>query len=243
MPVYNSKSYILKSINSVISQSYKNWELIIINDCSNDGTENILKKYLFNKKIKIINNKKNLGPGFSRNIGLKYSSGNFISFIDSDDIWKKNKLKYQIEFMLSGNLYFTFTDVIYFQKNKYYINNYNVNRLINYKKLLKQNIIVTSSVMINKKILKNITFVSDGYDDYIFWLQILKKGYLAYRLNKYLTKYRIRRKSVSSNKLRSFNWVWNNLRNYQRFGFFESLLSITLIIFNTLIKKSKFKKL
>ena len=93
MPVYNSLSFLKETIESVKSQTYKNWELIIIDDNSTDGSRDyLINNYKFEKKIKIFLNKKNYGPGYSRNKAIQKSSGNFIAFLDSDDLWTKTKL-------------------------------------------------------------------------------------------------------------------------------------------------------
>ena len=106
LPNFNSQEFIAETIKSIIKQSYSNWKLIIIDDNSNKKTKEILKKFIKNKKIKIYWFKKNQGAGFCRNYALKKTKSPYIAFIDSDDIWKKNKLKSQINFMLKKNIYF-----------------------------------------------------------------------------------------------------------------------------------------
>jgi len=122
LPVYNSKKYILTTINSIIKQNYKYWNLIIVDDCSDDGTYEILtklkKKYSNNKKIFLYRNSKNKGQAFSRNLALRKTRSAFVSFIDSDDFWGKNKLKHQIEYMLNNKYDFTYTDYKSIKKNK-----------------------------------------------------------------------------------------------------------------------------
>jgi glycosyltransferase involved in cell wall biosynthesis len=115
LPVYNSRKYILNTINSIIKQSYKFWNLIIIDDFSTDGTYALLKdlkkKYSNNSnKIFLYQNIRNKGQAFARNLGLKKSKSEFVAFIDSDDIWERDKLKYQLQFMLSNKYNFTYTD-------------------------------------------------------------------------------------------------------------------------------------
>ena len=121
--------------------------------------------------------------------------------------------------------------------------NYHVPKIIDYSTLIKQNVIVTSSVIIDSKIKNKIQFIEDGYDDYNCWLSLLKKGYKALFLNKYLTVYKIRNKSVSSNKFKSFLWVWKILRKYQNLNLFVSILKIIIIIINTFKKKMSLQKL
>ena len=109
IPTYNSYKFLIQSIESVINQSYREWELIIIDDNSIDGTFKILDYYKKNKKIKCIKLLKNRGPAYCRNLGVKISKGKYISFLDSDDVWLKNKLKIQVKFMEKNKCSFTAT--------------------------------------------------------------------------------------------------------------------------------------
>ena len=116
LPTYNCQKYIDEAINSIISQTFKNWKLLIIDDASQDNTKDIIKKYLNDKRIILKELNKNKGAGFCRNLGLRNSNAKYLAFIDSDDIWKKNKLEEQIEFMESKNLDFTYTDFEIFKE-------------------------------------------------------------------------------------------------------------------------------
>ena len=109
IPYYKKKNYIYKSINSALNQSYKNFEIILIyDDQDKEDLVFLKKKYGKNKKIRIIDNKKNIGAGMSRNIGIEVSKGRYIAFLDADDEWNKNKLKEQINFMLKNKILFGF---------------------------------------------------------------------------------------------------------------------------------------
>ena len=110
MPSYNTGKYIEDSIKSVLDQTYKNWELIIVDDCSTDDTEKSIKKYLKDKRIKFYKNEKNSGAAISRNKALKIAKGRWIAFLDSDDLWDKHKLELQISFMEKNNVAFSYTD-------------------------------------------------------------------------------------------------------------------------------------
>ena len=121
MPNFNKADYLEEALNSVKNQTFKDWKLYIIDDCSNDKSNEILKKYEKDDKIKIIKLKKNKGPSFCRNLGIRLSNHNYISFLDSDDYWEKNKLIEQVSFMEKNNMSFTYTDYIpFFQKKKKY---------------------------------------------------------------------------------------------------------------------------
>ena len=108
MPNFNKGKYLNKAINSVLNQSYKNWKLYIIDDFSNDNSSDILKKIKKMKKINIFQLKKNKGPSYCRNLGIKFSKSKYIAFLDSDDIWFKDKLKLQLSYMIKNDYKFTF---------------------------------------------------------------------------------------------------------------------------------------
>ena len=110
IPVYNSEKFILKTLQSIIDQNYPNWEAICIDDCSSDESVILIEKLMKkDERIKLIKNELNYGPAKSRNIGLHYSKGEYITFLDSDDFWNKNKLKLQYEFMIKKDIDFSFT--------------------------------------------------------------------------------------------------------------------------------------
>ena len=110
LPNYNSEKYLIKTVKSVLNQTFKNWELIIVDDNSNLNTLNVLKRFKRNKKIRIFYLKKNKGAGYCRNYAIKKSKSTYLAFIDSDDIWENNKLKKQIKFMRKNNCSFSYTN-------------------------------------------------------------------------------------------------------------------------------------
>ena len=156
-PLYNSEKYISKTIESVINQKYNNWELIIINDCSKDKGPEIVKKYQNqDERIKLINLEKNSGAAVARNIGIENAQGDFIAFIDSDDIWERNKLKEQINFMLDNDYNFSFTDYIQIDEKGKELRTIKAPKILTYNKQLLYNHIGTSTVIYNQKNLGKI---------------------------------------------------------------------------------------
>lgn len=234
LPNYNSSLFIAETINSVLNQSYKNWKLIIVDDFSDKETTDILKKFSSNKKIKVFWQKKNRGAGFCRNYAIKKSNSPFIAFIDSDDIWKKNKLENQINFMKKNNFSFTYTNYETFGKKMKKI--YNPPKL-NYLNFIKNTSIATSTMMIKREKIKSIKFTNSKIcEDYYFKCKLLKKVKFAYCLKKNLTKYRIRDKSLQSNNIRNFYWIWKINKNYNNLNFFENFISLFFISFNSIKK-------
>ena len=234
LPNFNSEKYILSTIHSVKKQSYKNWELIIVDDCSNIETKKKLKKFIRNRKIKIFWLKKNQGAAYCRNLAIDKSKSRFIAFIDSDDIWEKNKLNQQVKFMLKNNYDLTYTNYKTFGfKNK----KINSPRKFTFDTFTKNTSIGTSTMMIRRKIIKGIKFTkTEICEDYFFKCKILKKIKFAYCIEKYLTKYRIRKNSLQSSRFRNFYWIWKINRKYNNCKFFQNLNSLFFISLNSIKK-------
>ena len=234
LPNYNSEDFLEKTIKSIIQQSFVNWNLIIVDDSSNSKTKKILKKYLNHKKIKIFFLKKNKGTGYCRNLAIKKSKNSFIAFIDSDDLWMKNKLNYQISFMKKNNLSFTYTNYKTFGlKNK----KINVPKKFTYREFIKNTSIATSTMMVKRSLIGKTKFTDTKIcEDYYFKCKLLTKTKYAYCLNQYLTKYRIRENSLQSSNLRNFYWIWKINKNYNKLNIIENLISLLFISINSLKK-------
>ena len=234
LPNFNSQKYIKQTIQSILNQSFKLWELIIVDDCSNSETKNILKNYKKNKKIKIFYLNKNKGAAFCRNFAIKKAQSEYLAFIDSDDVWKKNKLKNQINFMKRNNFLFTYTNYETFGKKIKKI--YNPPKL-NYSNFIKNTSIATSTMMIKREEIKNIKFINSKIcEDYYFKCKLLKKVKFAYCLKKILTKYRIRNESLQSSNIRNFYWIWKINKDYNNLNFFENFISLFFISLNSIKK-------
>ena len=175
---YKKIFFLQKTIKSILRQTYKNYEIIIIYD-DDDKTElNLVKKILSEvPKYKIIINKKNMGAGLSRNKGIKCAKGKYIAFCDADDLWHKNKLKIQINYMLKKNINFCHTSYKIINHSGKIIGNFRVAAKLNYDSLLKSCDIATSSVLINRNLLKDKKNFSDfkTKEDYYLWLKVIKK--------------------------------------------------------------------
>ncbi|MGL5558919.1 MAG: glycosyltransferase family 2 protein [Paraclostridium dentum] len=217
IPMYNAEKYIEETILSVINQTYKNLEIIIVDDKSIDNSASIVKKFeLIDKRIKHIKLNENKGVANARNIGVKASNGRFIAFIDSDDVWRKNKIEKQLDFMLSKKYGFTFTAYEYINEKGKPINNIiNVKECTDYKTLLKGNIIGCSTVMIDKNKIQEVFMPKIRHEDYITWLNILKSGECAYGLDENLGYYRKLNDSLSGNKIKAAKWTWDIYRSVE----------------------------
>ena len=236
IPVYNSQKTIAKTIKSVFKQTYNNWTLIIIDDASTDDTIKIVEKICkkVKKKIIILKNNVNRGQAFSRNRGLKFSKSKFVTFLDSDDFWDKNKLKKQINFMLKYNYDFTYCDYKSIKNNKIKI--IKTPNFFNYKNFTKNTSIATSAMIIKKKILKNILFPDLRLcEDYYFKCLILKSKD-AYKCPGVYSFYRLRNNSLQSDRLKVLLTLWRINKNLNKMNFINNLASTSFIIINSLKK-------
>ncbi len=234
LPNYNSSKFIDNTIKSILNQSFTNWKLIIIDDCSNERTKKILKKYLTYKKIKIFWLKKNRGAGYCRNFAIKKSSSKYLAFIDSDDIWKRNKLRNQLNFMRENNYLFTYTNYETFGKKKKVIS---APRKSNFFDFIHNTSICTSTMIIKRHIAQSVKFTNTKIcEDYFYKCKILKKTKFAYCLNQILTKYQIRNNSLQDNYFKNFYWIWNINKNYNKLNFLKNLKSLFFISLNSLKK-------
>ena len=241
LPNYNSSKTIVATINSILEQNYENWELIIVDDFSDKVTKNILSEYKKTKKIKIFYLNKNKGAAYCRNLAIKKSKSYYIAFIDSDDLWKKNKLKFQIGFMQKNNYFFTYTNYKTFKINKLIKNTILVPNKFNFESFVKNTSIATSTMIVKRSVANKTKFKNTKVcEDYYYKCQLLKKIGNAYCYPGLLTQYQIRKGSLQSNRIRNLYWIWKINKSLNHFNFLKNLISIVFISFNSL-KKYGFK--
>ncbi|MDB9760781.1 glycosyltransferase [Pelagibacteraceae bacterium] len=237
LPNYNSYKTILPTVASIINQSYKNWELIIVDDCSNEKTKKTLIKYKKIKKIKIIYLKKNKGAGYCRNLAIKNSNSYYIAFIDSDDLWEKDKLKLQINFMQNNNYHFTYTYYKTFSGNTQITKDIMTPEKFDFDSFTKNTSIATSTMIVKRTAANKIKFSDTKIcEDYYYKCQILKKNKYAYCYPDYLMQYQIRKNSLQANRFRNLYWMWKINKDFNRFNIINNLISIFFISLNSLKK-------
>jgi teichuronic acid biosynthesis glycosyltransferase TuaG len=245
IPNYNKGKFLKKCLESVFNQSHKKWNLIIVDDNSNDSSLHILKEFKNKKKIKIIRLTKNKGPSFCRNLGIENSNNNYIAFLDSDDIWKPNKLYDQLIYMIQNKYNFTYSDYCTFYENEkknFKKNSTNLKDSFNYDEFILNSSINSSTMIVKRKILKGIKFKSLALlEDYIFKCQILKKNFTAKKINKVLAYYRVHKDNRSKNKFNNLLFLWRVNKKYNKLNFLRNLKSLIFISFNS-IKKYHLQK-
>lgn len=202
MPSWNTGRFIAESIQSVINQTYSNWELLIVDDCSSDNTDEIVTSFNDNR-IRYLKNEKNSGAAITRNRALREAEGEWIAFLDSDDLWAPRKLEEMIFFMSSNNYVFAYHEYEKIDENSNPLNIYvSGPKVVTKRKMYKYGYPGCLTFMYNAKIIGLIQIKDiKKNNDYAILLQICKKAN-CYLLQKNLAKYRIRKKSISHDKLR-----------------------------------------
>lgn len=218
-PMFNSEKYIEGTIKSVLNQTYNEWEMLIIDDCSSDSSPEIVKSFVEkDSRIKYFKTESNQGVSYARNLAIKNSSGQFIAFLDSDDQWESEKLEKQIGYMKDNDFAITFTSYELMDENSNSLHKtIKVPCSVDYNGLLKGNIMGCLTVVIDKtKMDFDIKLSGIPHEDYVLWLSILKKGYIAYGVDEVLARYRKSSTSLSGNKLKAAKWTWNIYRNVEQ---------------------------
>ena len=240
MPYYKKKEFVAIAIESILSQTYQDFEVIIVYDDENLEDFNYIKNFENNDlRIKVIKNKSKVGAGISRNIGIKNSSKKFIAFLDCDDVWKKNKLEEQIKFMNQNQVDFSFTayDIIDYSNKK--IGERQTKKILSFNDLVKSCDIGLSTVVLKRELINDDCKFAplSTQEDYVLWLNIAKKNVKLYGINDNLAKWRKLDNSLSSStfqKLIDGYKVYNKYMNYNKIISIIYLLRLSL---NYLIKK------
>ena len=237
MPYYRKINSVNRAIKSVIKQSYKKFELIIVYDDETAEDYHKIKKFIANnKKIRIIKNRKNIGAGQSRNIGIKNSNGSIVTFIDSDDTWHPQKLKKQLNFLNKNNHNFIFCGYKKIFKKKSIEVNID-SEYLSYKDLLKSCEIGLSTVMIKKKIINNELFTNlKTQEDLAAWLKITKK-HKAFFLDEILVNWYQTKNSLSSNFFQKICDAFKVFYFHQKLSLFKSFYYLIILSTNSIKRK------
>lgn len=215
MAAYNAEKTIELAIESVLNQTYSNFELLVINDCSKDGTAKLVEDFSAkDNRVRLISNEKNSGVSFTRKHGLEEANGSWIAILDSDDAWAPEKLEKQIELQNRTNADLLFTGSAFMDSEGRPIDWYlHAPAEATYRQLLKQNVLSNSSALVRKELYAKHYAVGDGmHEDFAIWLSILKDGKKAYGVDEPLLIYRIAKSSKSGNKIKAAKMNWNKYR-------------------------------
>ena len=239
VPCYNSAKFITATLNSVIAQDYKSWELIIIDDQSIDDSCTIVEEFASKySNIQFISLLENKGVSNARNLGMTKAKGKYIAFLDSDDIWLDNKLSRQVAYMEDKMLSMTFCAYNRINEEGAIISGVTPAPFsYSYHQLLSHNVIIFSTSMVLKSAIEDLQFSPAGHEDWIFFLQLFKKCTLGYGINEPLALYRIRKDSLSSNKMKAVVKTWKILRESEKLNLVKSMYYFSRYAVLTVLKR------
>lgn len=243
-PSYNSLQFIEDTIESVVTQSLADWEMLIVDDCSSDGSINVIKDYVAkDQRIKLIQHTNNSGVAIARNTAIKKAKGRYIAFLDSDDQWLPNKLESQLVELEKGSD-LVFSSYYRFLENENEDENENENdkvvnvpTWIDYKKLLKGNCIGNLTGVYNAERLGKFYQESVKHEDYLMWLNIIRKSEGGVGIQNPLARYRVRSESLSGDKIESAKWTWDIYRKHLKLNFFYAIYCFSSYTFKSLLKR------
>lgn len=239
MPLFNASDTLVQAVDSVISQSFLDWELIIIDDFSNDNSYTIAKKYVdSDPRIKVIHLENNSGVATARNVGIDNAKGDYIAFLDSDDYWAPNKLEIQLKYF---NKYSSI-DVVF---SEYYrFNSHRIlgkvgvpNTVIQFNNLLKGNCIGNLTGVYKRQKFIDVRQKKVGAEDYLFWLEVFSKPNVkGIGIPEAIAYYRVAdtTKSLSSNKFRSAKWTWDIYAKHLQLPLYQVIYYFTLYIYKSI---------
>lgn len=239
MPMHNSARYLHESIKSVIAQTYKEWELLIIDDFSEDSSYAIAEEYVaLDSRIHLLKNHDRKGmPSAPRNVGVQAATGRYIAFLDSDDLWFPQKLEQQLALFTDNR-----TAIVYSNYEKIDENGTREDRLVTappqatYRTLLCGNVIGNLTGIYDTHKVGKVSIQDIHHEDYAMWLYILKQGYNAQNTGTTLAAYRVNRGSVSSNKLKAVTWQWHIYRKIEHLSLLRSVFYFVFYAFKAFIK-------
>lgn len=225
MPAYNASKTILGSIESVLSQSFKSLELIVVDDCSNEDLERLLKPTLSSdSRLRFVRLERNYGAAFARNIAIELAVGRYIAFLDSDDLWFPNKIETQISFMCENDVAFSYSAYEKIDENGKTFGVMGVSERISYTDLLKTcSIGCLTAIYDTNKVGKIYMPINTKREDFGTWLMILKKVDYAYGVNEVLAQYRVYDSQTSSKKTKMAKENWRLYRDVEKLGLLKSV--------------------
>lgn len=240
MPCYNTEKYIAQSIESVIRQTYPNWELVITDGPSSDNTVPIVKKYCEqDQRIHLITPSKHQGIAEARHTSIMNSHGRYLAFLDSDDIWMNDKLEKQVAFMEKTGYAFTYGNYEILNMDGTLTGKVIHNGgIVDYEKYLGNTILGCGSVMLNKEKVDQIVQPSDEVnDDMALWCSIMRHGIKAYPMDEVLYQYRIRNNGASSHRMKMVKSVWKVYRKQEKLSLMKSISCFVCYAFNAFKKR------
>lgn len=241
MPAFNAERHIGQAIDSVIAQTFEEWELIVVDDCSVDGTALRVLSYA-DKRIRYLKNPQNWGVAQTRNAAIDVAQGKYIAFLDSDDQWLPGKLAAQVRHLDSGSI-ISYGDYVRVAEDGRELGTVTAPMSLGYSDMLKSNFIGHLTGMYLKDRFFDLRFQPGGHEDYVFWLRAVRiAGQIhATSPGTPLARYRVREHSLSSNKIKAMHWQWRIYRKILNLSFARSSYYFSFYIFNAVRKRCFFQ--
>ncbi len=245
MPLFNAEPFLVETIDSVLSQTFGDWELIVVEDCSTDGSLRLARQYEeLDSRIRVYPNAHNLGAAKSRNAGLGYVTGDFVAFMDADDVWMPEKLERQLGYMRTSRLGMCFTSYETIESDGSHRNYVHVPKVIDYDGFLKNTVTCSHTIVFDLsqvplRLLECPDFggTFDFPEDLVVWLQVLKSGVSAGGLDEILAKNRKHGDSRSANKLRAVERTWNAYRKVEKINLVYSAYCLFWQLTHAVLKR------
>ena len=240
MPSYNASRFITESIKSVIVQTYQNWELLIADDCSKDSSVEVIKKMIDkDQRIKLFSLLKNVGAAAARNVAIEHANGQYIAFLDSDDVWEPEKLERQLAFMKENKYAFTYSEYYVMEEDGKKTGSFiRIPSSLSYRQYLRNTIIGCLTVVIDRNIVGDFRMpLIKSSHDMALWLLIMKRGYKAYGIKEVLAGYRLGSTSNTAKKWKAAKDVWRVYRKIEHLSVLFSAFCFCGYVFNAVIKR------
>ena len=246
-PVYACESYLALTIDSVLAQTYENWEMLLVDDCSPDNSAQIVAQYQKrDDRIKYIKLAENCGAAVARNTGLSEARGRYIAYLDADDIWLPKKLERQLEFMNSNNAVFSCCDYEKIEADGSSLNKtVHMPKTITYEQLLRNTIIQTVGVIVDTKFVQRDLLLMPNVrrgQDSATWLQMLRNGVKFAGQNEVLAQYRRVPQSLSANKFKAMKRTWYLYRGIEKLSVLKSVWCLIGWAWHASLKRIYFRK-
>lgn len=247
IPNYNSEKFIAETIESVLAQTYENFELLVIDDCSSDGSAAILEEYAKkDSRIRLFRNERNRGAAYTRNVGLREARGKWIAFLDSDDVWLEEKLEKQVAFMQENGYAFTYTYYSRMDEDSQDLNEVITGpKVIKKRKMYRYNYLGCLTVMYDSEVMGVLQVderVGNGRNDYALWLKASHKA-TCYLLPEALSKYRVRSVSLSHGSFKKLiKYQYELFRIGEQMNWFSTVYHVAVNLFFGTMKKVFGKK-
>lgn len=239
IPVYNCEKHIGKAIDSILGQTYGNFEIVLVDDCSKDDSAEIIKKYSAAHNNVIYHKQEtNQGAAVARNTALELAKGRYVAFLDSDDVWLPEKTEKQMRLMEDKEAKISYTAIeMIDEEDKLIKSKRKVKEKVTYKILLRNTVLATSTVIVDRKFFGDFRMpLRRGGQDYATWLQLLRGGVTAYGINEALVRYRVCENSLSSNKFKSVKQVWQIQTVDEKINKFSAFFNVIGFCFHAFIK-------